>query len=166
VTPDEPVEVVGIARPLRIELCSELLQHIAPAPSIALSRKARQRLLALAIVEHALRPGVVEDQPLHPIGARRGEDGARRSFLCNSEQGRTLAADGVHDCAQIVHPRFGREPARAVREPDAAGIDDDEAPPFREPVAELGEPGRLPERVEVGEEREQNEVRGPSPTTW
>ena len=161
VVPDEPVEVVGIARPLRVELCGELLQHVAAAPSVALRRKAGQRLLALAFVEHALRPGVVEDQPLHAVGVRRGEDGARRSGLGDTEQGRSLAPDRVHDRAQVVHPRFDREAARAVREPDAAGVDDDEAPSLREPVAELGELRRLPERVEVGQEREQDEVRRP-----
>ena len=38
VMPDEPVEVSGIVRPLRVELRGELLEELAAAPRIALRR--------------------------------------------------------------------------------------------------------------------------------
>ena len=161
VVPDEPLEVLGVIRPLWVEIGGELLEQLAASPGFSLGRDPRERLVALLRVEHALRPGVEEDESLHAVGVGGREHGARRSGLGDPEQRGPFAADRVHDGPQVVHPRLDREAARPVGEADAAGVDDDQPAAFGQPLAELGEVRRLPERVQVREERKEDEVGRP-----
>jgi hypothetical protein len=161
VVPDEPVEVLRILRPLRIDRARHALEEVAPAPLVPLFSQPRERLLATLLIGNEPAPGQVEDEALRAIGIRSGKQHAGRRGLRKAQQRRPLAADRVDRRSHVVHPRLDRETARPVGEPDAAQVHDDQPPSFSEAAAEPGEPGELPERVEVRVKRKQHEVARP-----
>jgi hypothetical protein len=163
VVPDEPLEVIVVVGPLWVEPARHLQEDFATPPLFATFADLRQQLVTLLVVMDGARPGVVEDQALDAIRIRRCEDRAGGGRLRNSGQRRPLAADRVKDRAEIVHARLDGEPSRPVGEAHAAQVDDDHAPPIRETPENFGEGRRLPERVQVGQKRQEDEIRRPFP---
>jgi hypothetical protein len=159
--PDEPFEVLAILGPLGIDVTAERLEDVAPAPPVSLRFGLLQRLVPLdPVVAVALPQRVVEDQALDARRVRGGEVRAGRRRLRPADERRALAAGVVHHDADVVHPRLDGEAAGPVRQTHSARVHEEHPPPRRESLREPGKPGRSPQRVDVGQERQEHEVVG------
>jgi hypothetical protein len=103
VVPDEPVHVLRVVGPLRVDGGCELLEVIAPPPFLAISAQLRTQAVALIRIRDEPAPRVVQEQPLDSLRVRRREDGTGRRLLRDPEQCGSLDPHVVHDRTDVVH---------------------------------------------------------------
>ncbi len=86
VVPHEPLEVLGVVGPLRVDAARQVLEE----PTLAVARPIRPDLrdlgVALALVRRSPHEGHEEDESLRPLGIRRREEGARRRRFGDAEE--------------------------------------------------------------------------------
>lgn len=123
-------------------------------------RQGREILLELLLGEVAPRPvgvppladeGALEDEADRSFGVSRGEQqGKRPAFGLAHDRG-PLAADGVHDRSDVVHPLLeGHRLRDAVGHAHSPLIEHNEARELGQPLAVAPVGGQLPVDLEVG----------------
>src|SRR3954465_1384842 len=97
--------------------------------------------------------GAVKDKRLRPLRISCCEQNAHRASFGNAEQGGTLAASGVHHCADVVHPFFQRRHrANSVREAGAGLVEKNKSTEGTQAREEAGAGRALPSNFEIGDE--------------
>ena len=155
--PDEPLEPVlvlstGRAQPVRTfdevsavaPAVSDLAQLAAPLLVVRRPRIVRR--------PEAARRRVVEDEGARPLRIRgREQERDPRAFLRRPEH-RALGIDGVHDGADVVHPRLERRHlANRVREAAPALVEQEDAGVPGEILDVVDEQRHVPAGQQVGE---------------
>lgn len=70
----------------------------------------------------------------HAVRVCRGEEDAHATTFGETDKGRALGADGVHDGTDVVHTHFeGRRPRHPVRHPLSALVEGHDPSETREP---------------------------------
>ena len=112
----------------------------------------------------ALRVGAVEDQCAGPLRICRAEEDGHRAALRVAEQRSPCAADGIHDCTDVIHAglEIGQADG-AIGQPGPALIEANQASKGAEPFEEAGMVRMLPVHLEMREEpRYEHKVERPT----
>ena len=107
-----------LSSPLAVDL-SEIFVPLlcAPLPRVV----GRAQATGTGAVEHA-------GEDARGVGGR--EDRAEKSAVLGTEERRPLDPGGIHDCADLVHPRLKRRQVRLfdpIREAGAATVENDDS---------------------------------------
>ena len=134
---------------------------VAPAPDDVVDD--RVALLLGHVADERDCVGPEEGEGARALGVRRREQHRHRAALVVAEQRGAFGADGVHDRADVVHPRLEVvDSAVAVGEPRASLVEADEPRERRQPLEEGGVARLFPVELEVtGEPGHEDEVERP-----
>ena len=109
--------------------------------------------------------GPIEDKRRRPFRIRRCEQRSHRRALRIAEHGRPFGTHGIHDRANIVHPRLQiRHPTHPIGKSGSALVEDDQAAEGRQPPIETLQRRLFPPELDIrNKPRRKDEIERPIP---
>ena len=107
--------------------------------------------------------GPVENKRRRPLRIRGREQRGHCRALRVAEQGGPFRADGIHDRANVVHPRLQiRYAVHPIGKPGSALVEDDQTAERRKSTVEVLQRRLFPAVLDIRDEaRREDEVKGP-----